>query len=396
MVVLFVTPFYYDNEWEMPKGGGLNMYLYRVTRSLVQLGHTPIIISMRTKNDHYIKDGIEVFYVRYLKHRFVFSKLNLLYDMLCAGRVINRKIKDILRERKIDIIQFASAWGLASGYYGKTPAVMRLSMYTKVYRDYKAEKIDKLETDITAFVERLAAKRCNAVYAPSNVIADVFSEAIHRPVSVIETPFWNESGDVNNRLYDERLKGKKYVLHYGRLTVDKGILVIAETLHAFLETNPEYYFVCCGMPEKLINGESAVNILKKAAGEYQNRFIFIKSVPHQLLYPIIQHAEFVVLPAIVDNLPNACLEAMYFERVVIGSDGASHEQVIEDEINGLLSIPNDASSFLEKMNEAVAMNREQKEEMGRLARKRIDELAPEHIIKKLIRYYEHIVDRTGN
>ena len=162
----------------------------------------------------------------------------------------------------------------------------------------------------------------------------------------------------------------------------------------FLQSNPEYYFVCCGI-EKLINGKNPLNILRKAAGRYIERIIFIKELPHNLLYPIIRHADFVIFPSLIDNFPNACIEAMYFERVVIGTDGTSLEQLIDDGKSGLLCKPNDADSLLKKMNEAARMNDKQKIEMGKNARKRIDRLTPEFVVKKLLRYYQYIIDNTN-
>src|ERR1051326_7456438 len=44
----------------------------------------------------------------------------------------------------------------------------------------------------------------------------------------------------------------------------------------------------------------------------------------------------VVLPSLIDNLPNSCLEAMGLGRVVIGTKGTSFEELITDEANGFL------------------------------------------------------------
>ncbi|MBD5516300.1 MAG: glycosyltransferase family 4 protein [Lachnospiraceae bacterium] len=137
-----------------------------------------------------------------------------------------------------------------------------------------------------------------------------------------------------------------------------------------------------------------MNILRKAAGRYVERFIFIKEPPHNQLYPVIQHADFVIFPSLIDNFSNACIEEMYFERVVIGTDGTSFEQLIDDGKSGQLCKPNDADSLLKKMNEAATMNELQKIEMGKNARKRIDRLAPEFVVKKLLRYYQYIIDNT--
>lgn len=388
MVILFVAPLY-ESKGEKPKGG-VSMYLRRVTGALKSLGHTPIILSVGKKNEQYIENGVEVFFVHSPYLRLRTESLNSICNILLKGVVVNRKIRELVKTRKIDIIQFASIWGFSALYYGKTPAVMRLSIYSKVYRDYKENKAD---IDIQAFFERLAVCRCNAVFAPSKVIADTFSQAIHRNVSVLESPFWNDSPGCDDSIYLEKLNGKKYFLFFGRLVVDKGILVIAECLERFLRENPKYYFVCCGV-EEAHNSKYLVNILKKAAGQYKERFLYIKSLPHNRLYPIVQHADFVIFPSLIDNFSNACLEAMYFERVVIGTDGTSFEQLIVDGENGILCKPNDADSLLEKMREAVCMSEAQKKEMGRKAKERIDKLSPENVVRKLVRYYQYIIDNT--
>lgn len=386
MVILFVAP-YYEEKGKIFKSGS-NVYLRRVTGALKELGHTPIILSSGTRDLHYMENGVEVFFVRYPYIQPEAGKLELLFSMLHKSLVVNKKITELVQERQIDIIQFLPVHGLSSCYYGKTPAVMRLSIYSKVYKDYRD---NKAEIAIRAFLERMAVKRCNAVFAPSNVIANAFSKDTHRRVLLIESPFWDESGVCDDSVYREKLSGKKYCLYFGRVAVDKGILIIAEVLQRFLQLNPEYYFVCCGSAVS-VHGEDSVHILRNAVDRYKRRFIYIKTLPHALLYPIIQHADFVIFPSLVDNLPNACIEAMHFGKVVIGTDGASFEQLIVDGKNGLLCKPNDAEGLLEKMNEAAAMSELKKEEIGKGARKRIDKLAPEFTVKKLLRFYQYIIE----
>ena len=219
MVILFTAP-YYEKKGESPKGG-FTTYLRRVTGALKELGHTPIIVSCGSQNMHYMENGVEIFFIRSSHRNLGTGSLEIVHSMLYNSLIINRKIADLVRERKIDIIQFTSQWCTAACYYGKTPAVMRLSIYSKVYRDYKDSRVE----DIKALFERISARRCSAVFAPSNVIANTFSQDIHRTVSVIESPFWNDCEICDNSVYNKKLIGKKYFLFYGRLVVDKGILV---------------------------------------------------------------------------------------------------------------------------------------------------------------------------
>lgn len=385
MVILFVSP-NYGEKGEMPKGG-VGIYMRRVAGALKEFGHIPIILSLGRRNMHYVENGIEVYMVSCDFLHIENKAIERILNRLRRGISINKKIWELSQERRIDIIQFSSISGLSNCYYGKIPAVMRLSSYSKLYyRDYS----DIKEADFYAAYERLAARRCNAVFAPSIVHADSFAADIGRKVSVIETPFWNDCEMPDDSFYKEKLEGKKYFLFYGRLTVTKGILIIAKIIQQFLQQHSDYYFVCCGMGQM----NDLKRILQKSAEPYQNRLIQTNSLPHKLLYPIICHAEFVIFPSLSENFSNACMEAMYFERVVIGTDGASYEQLIVDGRSGLLCIPGDAESLLMKMNEAAGMDELQKVAMGKNARKRIDRLAPEFAVRKLIRYYQYVIDHT--
>ena len=200
MTILFVTP-YFSRRGEKLKGGGLEVYLRRVTESLYRLGHSPIILSLGTKEMHYIEDGTEVFFVRCVYKQFGKGSLNLMYEMVYKSCIINNTI---------DILQVPSPYSPSLCYYGKIPSVMRLSSYSKIYNNN--EEFGKEKITIWGMCERLAARRCNAVFAPSNVVADIFSHDIHRPVSVIESPFLNEYHVLDNSFYQQNLYDKKYFL----------------------------------------------------------------------------------------------------------------------------------------------------------------------------------------
>lgn len=384
MIILFVSP-HYEQKGESPKGG-VNMYMRRVAGALKDFGHTPMILTSGKKDMHYMENGIEIFCVHPANSHFKTDYLKAFANVFYSSLKVNRKISELMHTRNIDIIQFSSIQSWPLLYFGRIPAVMRLSDYDKLYyTDYP----NKMIASVYAFLQRLAAKRCTAVFAPSNVHANAFAQDIHRKVSVIESPFCNECSEYDDSIYYDRLNGKKYVLFFGRLSVTKGILVIAKILERFLQLNPEYNFVCCGIEQKGYK-ENLVRVLKRSAGKYQERFIYMKALPHSSLYPLIEHADFVIFPSLSENFSNACMEAMYFERVVIGTDGTSFEQLIDDEKSGLLCTPGDSESLLDKMNHAAAMKEEQKAEMGKRARKRIDKLAPEFVVKKLERFYQYI------
>lgn len=387
MNVLFVTTDY-------PKRGqpttGFPNYLYRVSLSLVALGHKPIILAVGDRDSHRIDQGIEIQTVMVpLSFGTGAQAADYIFDALRMGYILNKSISKMSKEMQIDVIQFTSLYGIALFYYGKIPSVLRLSSYAKIAFP-TFQTCSRAKVMIMSLFEKMSAGRCNAVFAPCKNTADAFAKDSHRIVNVIETPFVNDVQSYDTQILDRHLKGKKYVLFFGTLYWEKGILIIADILEKFLTDNSDYYFVFIGKEDK-INGEGAFRILKKKAGKCVDRVLLFNAMAHKQLYPVISCADFVVLPSFMENLSNACIEAMYFERVVIGTDGASFEQLITHGKNGLLCRIGDSQDLLDKMQMAVAMNEEQKKQMGKMARRRIDRLKPECAVKKLIELYTYVI-----
>lgn len=392
MNILFVANDY--PERGKPTTGFPN-YLYRVSLALIELGHKPMILAAGNSDSHRTEWGIKIRTVKVAQiYGEGFQTVKYVYNAQRMGFALNREIRKIIREMHIDVIQFTSIMGLATLYYGKTPAVLRLSSYAKTYFSSYQTYSQKHVMAMSLF-ERMSAKRCNVIFAPCKNTADAFGKDCHRKVNVIETPFVNDVQIYDECAFDKHLRGKKYVLFFGTLYAEKGVFVIGDILEQFLQNNPDYYFVFIGHQYEL-NDVKADQILYEKAGKCAQRVIILKPLPHNRLYPIISHADFVVLPSLMDNLPNTCIEAMYFGRVVIGTDGASFEQLITHGKSGLLCRIGDSKDLLEKMQTALSMTEEEKQQMGKLARKRIDRLKPEYAVRELLCLYEYVIKKCKN
>lgn len=390
MTVLFVTTDY------IKKGKpttGLPAYLYRVSQALISMGHIPVILVTGREESYRKKDGVEIYTISVPEIYFENPCAAYLYQSCMRAWFVNKKIKKLVKSRKVDVIQFASLNGLGMFYKGKIPAVLRLSSYAKIaFQTYAT--LDKKLVELMAFVERMSAKRCNAIFAPSQITADAYGRDCHRKAYVIETPFIDDVGSYDNGLYEKELADKKYFLFFGTLYIEKGILVIGEILEKILEKYSEFYFIFVGK-STLINGKNAASVIKECAGKHQNRVLIYDAIPHERLYPIIKNAELVILPSLMENFSNACVEAMYFSKIVIGTDGASFEQLITDGKNGFLCIPGDSKSLLEKIEYAMSMPDGEKQRMEEMAKKRIEFLKPEVAVKRLIRFYDKVIDTVG-
>lgn len=390
MRILFVATVYLK---EGKPATGFPNYLHRLSQALVSYGHVPMIIESGREDGHRVVDGVEVWTVKtsYAHGLKLFRNEN--WTHLKMSYFINRKIGELVKSQSIDIIQFTSIGGLALFYYGRTPAVMRLSSYAKTYFS-TLQTYDAGTLAGKAALERLSARRCNAVFAPCRNTAEAFGRDCRRKVEVIETPFFYDVQCTDDQYVTQYLENKRYVLFFGTLYPEKGILVIAEILKKFLEENQDYSFVFVGEVRK-VNGVDVRNILKKAAGDFFSRVFIWEALPHEKLYPIIKNADFVVLPSLMDNLPNACIEAMYFSKIVIGTDGASFEQLIISGHNGFLCKIGDSEDLLKTMNQVVSLEKTRKRQIEDNASKSVLRLRPEYTVKRLLHFYEYVIGERG-
>lgn len=385
MRILFVTHQY------MKKGkpeAGTPQYLHRLSLILLALGHTPIIITSGEENGHSFEDGLEVWTVKTaVKCKKLFKGENFAH--LKMGFLMNLKIREIVKKEQVDLIQFTSIGGLALFYYGRTPAVMRLSSYAKTYFS-SLQTYDAKTLRGKARLERVSARNCDMIFAPCRVTAEAFAKDCGRKVYVVETPFVNDVKEMNYRYVEQHLKGKKYVLFFGTLYPEKGILVIAQILREFLKKNTDYYFVFIG-EARTINGKDVRKMIRKAAGEFFNRVIISKPLLHDELYPVIERADFIVLPSLMDNFPNACIESLYFSKIVIGTDGASFEQIIDDGYNGFLCKIGDSEDLLRKMQKVVELDECERQRLEKNAHNSTIRLQPEYAVKRLLKLYQYVI-----
>ena len=67
------------------------------------------------------------------------------------------------------------------------------------------------------------------------------------------------------------------------------------------------------------------------------------------LYAVLQKADVAVLPSQVDNLPNTVIESLMLGIPVIGSRGASIDELVEDDQNGHLVDLRDTNGLAEAL-----------------------------------------------
>lgn len=385
--IAFATPeFITENHFD----GGLANYLHRVSKSLAQLDHDVHIVTLSTKNDdEFDHEGVMV-------HRVMLNpgwhKLNRLtrYSLTTTLHWLNlstqtyRKLKQLHRQKPFDVIQYPnySSCGLFSIALLRTAHVVRASSQPGWHSSVKRN----FDTALTQQLEALQYKLTRNVHVPSRTIQTMLT----RDARLIRTPFYIETHDWDTTVYDQFLKDKKYVLYFGRFQLRKGFHTLAQALPRFLSQYPDAHVALVGRDMETSLASSMAAFARAQCNGFGERLMIMENLPHNSLYPIINEARLVVLPSLMDNLPNACLEAMGLGKVVIGTTGSTLDELISDGVNGFLVPPDNPQALADKMIDAWTDQRLAK--MSVAAKEQVREFAPEKTIPSLLSYYSTIID----
>ncbi len=394
MRVVFVTPEYIT---EKSFDGGLANYLGRICPLLSKMGHDVSVVVASDRQEEILKDGVAVYRVPLNSRALFWLNKSTCKSFKSAATWLWRSwgfkhiCAKIHRDSPIDIIQYASFSATGLFRLKGVPAVVRLSSYEPFWQ--KAyDWPTNLDNRLRARLEAAAIKGADAAFGPSRLISMAVANALGKPVEIIEPPFSLNRTEWDAQPYIDILQGKKYLLFFGTLGTLKGVHTIAEIIRPCLEKNPGYSFVFIGK-DFGFRGRAMIDHVREKAGPFCDRVVYLGQMHQNQIYPVLSHAELVVLPSLVDNLPNACLEAMASERVVIGTRGASFEQLIEDGKSGFLCPPSAPEELLETIEKALALSPSSKERIGRKAAKRIAALSPENTVAQLIGFYRSTISR---
>ena len=390
--IAFATPeFVTENHFD----GGLANYLNRVSKALAQLGHDVHVVTLSNKNaDEFDHDGVMVHRVMLKPGWHTFNRLTR-YSLTTTLHWLNfstqtyRKLRQLHRRRPFDVIQYPnySSCGLLSIPLLRTTHVVRASSRPgwniSVKRNLDAAVTDRLET--------LQYKLTRNIHAPSRGLQQMLRDA-----RLIRTPFYVESRTWDAAVYDQFLSDKKYVLYFGRFQLHKGFHTLAQALPRFLNQCPDAHVALVGRDMETSLASSMAAFARAQCNGFGERLLIMENLPHSQLYPVIAGAHLVVMPSMIDNLPNACLEAMGLGKVVIGTDGGSFEELITDGVNGFLVPRDNPQALADKM--IAAWTDKRVASMSAAAKEQVREFAPEKTIPALLSYYSELTshDRYQN
>ncbi|MCP4413681.1 MAG: glycosyltransferase family 4 protein [Gammaproteobacteria bacterium] len=396
MRIVFVTPEFVSEPYF---SGGLANYIHRASIALSRMGnevHVMVLSNRETTEAfgpitlHRVKEASPSGIIFRIIKRIDGGQFIAAYRQLIFSFKIYWKLKSFNEKNKIDIVQFPNyqASGLVSCMGLNVPIVSRISSYRPLWNQLSGKKATR-SSKTEEWLERLQLQKSPNIFAPSQLLKKIVEqkESLNN-VKVIPTPFFQEEVELDESQYKEHLSGKEYILFFGRLQLHKGVEILTRALPDFFNACPQAFAVFAGkdMPTPL--GPSMKEFITSVCYKYKNRLIFFDQLHHKTLYPVIRHSRIVVLPSLIDNLPNTLLESMALGKVVIGTTGASFDEVIKDNITGFLVEKGNSRALAEKMIEI--WDHPELEKIGKAAAQSIKALAPDQTICELETYYRKL------
>lgn len=394
--IAFATPeFVTENHFD----GGLANYLGRVSRILVKLGHEVHVVTLSAIDEaEFEQEGVMVHRVMLkgswqLLNRLTRYRLTTTMHWLNLSTQVWRKLKQLNRQTPFHLIQYPnySFCGLFSILLLPVSHVVRASSYQPAWNDAAGVKRN-LDSRTVGRLEGLQFRMSRNLFAPSYALQEMLAKKARLPdVRVIRSPFYVETQEWDTSIYDRFLKGKRYLLYFGRFQLHKGFDTLAQALPRFLQHYPDAYAALVGRDMESRIAPSMAAYARAQCGSSAARLVVLENLPHGQLYPVIAGAHLIVLPSLVDNTPNSCLEAMGLGKVVIGTVGTSFDELITEGVTGFLVPPNRPEALAEKIISAWIDPK--LVEMAAAGRQTMLEFSPERTVETLLSYYREILNQ---
>ncbi len=386
--IVYVTWLFAESENEALVGGIPN-YLCKVSKYMQMKGNDVAIVVPGKEKKRWNYQGIPVYTVQIpFKEACRFCHADEVLIPVFREFAFRKVLKEISANKHIDIVQYAAGNGTGMLHDRRFMSVMRASTYSRI--ETKGFVSDS-EYRRRVLYEKLAALSFDYIFAPSKSWGIPLSREIKKKVAIIPTPYEIEDNmKEDTSVYNRILKGKKYFLYFGRIDPRKGILTIARCIKEILAKHQEYY-ICFAGSIQYYNGKNMMQLLRQSAGAYKERVIYVGGLRHPSLYPLIRHAECILMPSLSDNLPNACLEALLLNGIVIGTRGASFDEIYQDGESGYLIDIDNSVQLVETIDKVVDMPEREKEKMRNKAKEVLQKYTFNKAGGQLERYYRWVL-----
>jgi glycosyltransferase involved in cell wall biosynthesis len=334
--VAFLTPQF---ATEKDVAGGVGSYVLKMAMALGELGVVAEVFVTSTSSGTVYFQGIRVERVAranaialrglaWLLRPLAGSQAAVPIHLANARRMATALEKRHL-ERPFDVVQ-SSNYHLTGAFVPRAPQrchLVRISTSRQLFDQAKGVVRARVARAVEAYDAR-TLRRAEAVYAPSHYLASHFRRTYGIDVEVLRPPAALGTTPATRLPF---ALPERYLLHFGTLGFRKGSDLIARALQRAWRVEPDLRMVWIGpIPDRLLE------TYRQSWGENADHVAVLGPVEKSLTYGVLKGAVATVQPSRVDNLPNTVIESLILGVPVIGSDGASIDELVEHGTSGAL------------------------------------------------------------
>jgi glycosyltransferase involved in cell wall biosynthesis len=170
-----------------------------------------------------------------------------------------------------------------------------------------------------------------------------------------------------------------------RLLWDKGVREFVDASLLVREHHPSARFLIIGP----VDVDNRTAVPRATLNEWVERGIIEHHGAADDVRPFIARANCIVLPSYREGLPRSLLEASAMGRPIVATDVPGVRDVVDDKVTGILCEVRSARSLASAMLSMMALSRDERAEMGRAGRHRVER---EFDIKLVTQSYLQAID----
>ena len=347
--IAFLTP---EFPTEKTGAGGVGNYVAKMSSLLAAAGHDVTVFVTSATGGNVSRDGVTV--VRVPSTRSVLlrglAKVLKRFDVgggdlplhLANARALAAALRREHDAKAFDLVQSAN-YHLVGLYVPRQHGrahLIRISTSRILYDPAYGRPPGPL-TRLTERLDVRAQRRADRAYAPSRLLQRYFQDTYGHPVAVLRPPM---PSDIGRAGQPPAGTPPRYLVHLGSLGARKGTAVVSDALPIAWRSEPDLRMVFVG-PLSPGNRQR----FSASWGGDADKVSILGPLDKPELYAVVAAAEASVLPSRMDNLPNTVIESLALGTPVIGSDGASIDELVIPGVNGLLVPIGDAEALAEAM-----------------------------------------------
>lgn len=340
MNIAILTPEYIT---EYPDGGGLGNFLARFTRLLINNGHSVTVFVYSEKTPLIYSDtGIKVVRVSRKGKPLWMRLIGVIARMIHPGGdffrayfiaanawLLANAMEQHHKLQPFDMVHSADylSVGLFVKYCKNRIHLIRCSHAVDLYKQIDGR--NSFTDQLIIWLEIKALKKAKGCYSPSQYVADHYTKTLGLPVHVIRPPIPDQAKDRSNFIPPGL--PDRFFIHFGQLCERKGTQWMFSALKLAFELEPDIRIVMIGKGNFRQVGDWLSDL-----GSHRSKVLALYPLTKNELYSVLQKADAAILPSLVDNLPNTVIESLSLGVPVIGTQGASIDELVEDGASGIL------------------------------------------------------------